>query len=380
VATAAEDLYRAVGDDSGTCLAGIAHATTHILGGQVALAAGELEALLATPFIAANEALATRVRSALGLALFYAGSFDLDEENLHRNLAQAQALHQEYLEALLLSGLSTSFAFQGRTAEARTAVHKSKAISPVWRDAPVLEFEVQALWLEGDLPAAVERAEEILQWNPDGMSRRRALGLAFCGMAAMETGGLETARRYIDLALAAYEGRVYCHCLDECLHAQGVLMARDGHAKDGLEIIEAAAGRLYENGFRPYAMLALTDLADVAATAGDAERAAWAAATAAATAAVIDRDCYRGLALLAGTSAALAAGVADEAAEHARDAVKVLSLTGWRLFKARAFDGLGQALRHRDPAAARQALDDAAALFEACGATWRRDRALDARP
>jgi hypothetical protein len=379
-AAAAEDLYRAVGDESGACLAGLTQGAGHLLEGRLAFGTRYLETLLSTPAVAADEALATRVRSALGLALFYSGSFDSDEANLERNLAEAQARHQEYLETLFLSGLSTSLAYQGRTAEARSAVQRCKAASTAWRDAPVLEFEVQALWLEGDLTTAVERAEEILQWNPDGLSRRRAAGLAFSGMAAMETGRLDTARRYVDLAVASYEGRVYAHCFDVCLQADGVLLAREGHPKGGIETLEAASGRLTDNGFRPYAALALTDLADVAATVGDAEVAARAAESAAAVTAGIDRDCYRGLALLAGTSAALAAGVEDEAAEHARDAVKVLSLTGWKLFQGRALDGLGRALRHGDPAAARQALDEAAAVFEACGATWRRDRALDARP
>ncbi|HEV8625816.1 MAG TPA: AAA family ATPase [Acidimicrobiia bacterium] len=380
MAAAAEDLYRAAGEGSGAGLARMNQGSGYLLQGRLAFTARYFEALLSAPEVAADEALATRVRSGLGLALFYSGSFDSDEANLQRNLAEAQAQHQEYLETLFLSGLSTSLAYQGHTSEARSAVKKSKAASPAWRDAPVLEFEAQALWLEGDLTTAAERAEEILEWNPDGLSRRRASGLAYAGMAAMELGRLETARRYVDLAVGAYEGRVYAQWLDVCLHADGVLLAREGHPKGAIETLEAASGRLTENGFRPWAALALSDLADVAAALGDAELAARAAAPAAAVAAGIDRDCYRGLALLAATSAALAAGIEDEAAEHARDAVKVLSLTGWKLFQGRALDGLGRALRHRDPAAARQALDDAAALFEACGATWRRDRALDARP
>jgi len=379
-AAAAEDLYRAAADDSGVGLACMNQGAGYLLQGRLALAARYLEALLSTPEVAADQALATRVRGALGLALFYSGSFDSDEANLQRNLAEAQARHEDYLEALFLSGLSTSWAYQGRTAEARSAVQRSKAAGTSWRDAPVLEFEVQALWLEGDLATAMERAEEILQWNPDGLSRRRAVGLAFAGMAAMEMGLLDTARRYVDHAVAAYEGRVYAQWLDFCLHADGMLLIREAHPKGAIETLEAASARLTDNGFRPWAALTLTDLADVAAAHGDAELAARAAASAAAVAAGIDRDCYRGLALLAGTSAALAAGLEDEAAEHARDAVKVLSLTGWRLFQGRALDGLGRALHHRDPAAARQALDDAAALFETCGATWRRDRALDARP
>jgi len=379
-ATAAEDLYRAAGDDRGACFAELLQAAGNVLEGRLAFGTQQVEALLLTPAVAADEGLATRVRSVLGLWMFYAGSFGSDEANLRRNLTELQGRHQEYLETLFLSGLSTSLAYQGRTAEARTLVQKAKAASTNWRDAPVLEHEVQALWLEGDLTTTVERAEEILEWNPDGMSRRRAMGLAFSGMAAMEIGRLDTARRYVDLALAPYEGQGFAHYLEICQHADSVVRAQEGRRKEALEALTSVTDRLTDNGFRPYAMFALTDFADLAAKVGDAELTARAARTAASVAAGIDRDCYRGLALLTSTWAALAAGVDDEAANNARDSVKVLSRTGWRLFHGRALDGLGRALRHSDPAAAREALDEAAALFEACGATWRRDRALEARP
>lgn len=379
-AAAAESLYRSAGDENGACLASIAQNASHLLQGRVAAALQGVEALLSTPAVVANEMLATRVRSVCGLGWFYLGAFERDEANLHRNLADAQARQQEYLETLFMSGLSTSLAFQGRTGEARTALDRAKAASVMWRDAPVVEMEVQFLWLDGDLITAAGRAEEILEWNPDGLSRRRAHGLGFAGMAAMELNRLDTARRYVDLAVTAFEGRPYAHGLDCCLHAHSVLIAREGHPKEALETLDPASDRLSNNGFRPYAMFALTDLADLAATSGDAELAARAAGTAAKVAAGMDRECYRGLALLAGTWASLAAGAEEEAAEHARDAVKVLSATGWRLFRGRALDGLGRALRRRDPSAAREALAEAAALFEACGAIWRRDRAEDARP
>ncbi|MCA1843716.1 MAG: hypothetical protein LC792_11135, partial [Actinobacteria bacterium] len=287
---------------------------------------------------------------------------------------------QDYHRTLFLSGLATSLAFQGRSAEARAAVEQAKAASSSWHDIPVLEYETQALWLEGDLATALERAEEILEWNRDGLSRRRGVGLAFASMAATELGRLDVARRYVDVALEVYEGRPFAFCYETCLQADGLVRAREGDTDAALEVLERAAGRLSGSGFRTYAMLGLTDVAEVAASAGHRDLATRTAGTAASMAACMDRDCYRALALLAGTWAALAAGVDDEAAEHARDAVKVLSVTGWRLFKGRALDGLGRALRRRDPAAARQALDDAAALFEACGATLRRDRALEARP
>jgi class 3 adenylate cyclase len=379
-AVAAEELYRAAGDDSGATLACLTQAAGHVLEGRLAFAAQRVEALLSTPAVAADETLATRARSGLGLVLFYSGKFESDEANLRHNLAAVQGRHQHYLETLFLSGLSTSLAYQGRTAEARSVVEQAKAASSVWRDAPVLEFEVQALWLDGDLTTVLRRAEEILEWNPDGLSRRRAHALAFAGLSAMELDRLDTARRYVDLAIAPYEGRRYAQWLDACVHAHSVLLAREGNSKGALEALAPPSFRLPEEGFRPFAVLILTDLAEIAAMAGDAELAARAAGTAAAVAAGIDRDCYSGLALLAGTWASLAADVDQEAAEHARDSVKVLSRTGWRLFHGRALDGLGRALRRRDPDASRDALDEAASLFEACGATWRRDRALEARP
>ena len=376
---AAEELYGSAGDRPGVHMARAAQAMADVLGGDVTSAERKLQELLSTPEVNTDDALAGRIRSLLGLVWFLCGSFERDEQNLHRNLASLQT-GQDYHQALWLSGLATSFAFQGRSTEARTAVERAKAASSSWHDIPILEYEVQALWLEGDLTLALKRTEEILEWNRDGLSRRRAVGVAFAGMAAMEIGRLDVARSYVDLALGIYEGRTYAHAHDSSLHAKGVLLAREGQPEHALELLEAAGERLYRCGFKPFAMFCLTDLADVAARTGDVERAARAAGAAASVAAGMDRDCYRGLALLAGTWAALAADLDDEAAEHARDAVKVLSRTGWRLFQGRALDGLGRALRRRDPAAAREALDEAAALFEACGAVWRRDRALEARP
>lgn len=379
-AAAAEDLYRAVADETGTGLARLTQIAAWLLGGDLLTAERELEQLMSAAEVKGDEALAAKARAVSGLILFFTGSFDRDEANLRRNLADATAGNQEYLRTLFLSGLANSLAFQGRSAEARAAVAGAKAASASWRDIPILEYEVQGLWLEGDLATTLERAEEILEWNPDGLSRRRAVGLAFAGMSAMEAGQLETARRYVDLAVGTYEGRWYSPCTEASIYANGVLLAREGHAERALEALESAADRFSQLAWRPYAMFALADLAEVAATIGDAERAARAAATAASVSVGIDRDCYRGLALLAGTTAVLAAGSEGEAAEHARDAVKVLSRTGWRLFQGRALDGLGRALRSSDPAAAREAFDEAIAAFEACGAVWRRDRAADARP
>ena len=379
-ARAAEDLYRAAADGTGAGLARLTQIAASLLWGDLASVERELELLISGAEAKGDTALATKARAIGGLRLFFSGSFDRDEANLRRNLAEVSGTNQEYLRTVFLSGLANSLAFQGRTSEAKAAVAGAKSASASWRDIPILEYEVQGLWLDGDLATTLERAEEILEWNPDGLSRRRAIGLAFAGIAAMEAGQLETARRYVDLAVNTYEGRQYFPCTEACLYANGVLLARQGCAEAALEALVSAADLLCERAARPYAMFALADLAEVAAAVGDSERAARAASTAASVAVGIDRDCYRGLALLTATTAALAADREEEAAEHGRDAVKVLSRTGWRLFHGRALDGHGRALRSADPAAAREAFDEAIALFAACGAGWRRDRAAQARP
>jgi tetratricopeptide (TPR) repeat protein len=374
----AGEIFRSAGDRGGAHMARAAQAMADVLGGDSTQAAArDLEALVSRDDV--DEEVAARVRSVLGLVWFLTGDFERDEENLRRFLAGLQP-GQDYHRSVFLSGLATSFAFQGRNEEARAMVEQAKAASASWHDIPILEYEVQALWLDGGLEMALQRAEEIVEWNRDGLSRRRAVGLGFAGMVAMEVGRLDVARSYIDRALEVYEGRTFAYAYECCVHADGVLLARAGQVDRGIGVLKGASERLSRFGFRPYAMLALTDLADVAAAAGDVETAVWAAGCSASVAAEIDRDCYRGLALLAGTSGALATGLEFEAAEHARDAVKVLSRTGWRLFQGRALDGLARALRSSDPAAARKAFDEATALFEVCGAVWRRDRAAEARP
>jgi DNA-binding CsgD family transcriptional regulator len=73
----------------------------------------------------------------------------------------------------------------------------------------------------------------------------------------------------------------------------------------------------------------------------------------------------------------LAAGTPDRAAERARVGVELLADTGYRAFFGRAHHVLGCSLATIDRGAARDALQQAAATFDACGAPWRRDRARE---
>lgn len=60
------------------------------------------------------------------------------------------------------------------------------------------------------------------------------------------------------------------------------------------------------------------------------------------------------------------------------DVARLLSGLGYRGLGGRAYDVLGRGLARVDRPRARAALEAAVVTFEACGAMWRRDRALEA--
>ncbi|HEV8626116.1 MAG TPA: response regulator transcription factor, partial [Acidimicrobiia bacterium] len=71
-----------------------------------------------------------------------------------------------------------------------------------------------------------------------------------------------------------------------------------------------------------------------------------------------------------------ASGHREDAAAHAHRAVAHLSDLGCRALLARAFEVLGRSLVAHDRDGSSEALEEAAQLFDNCGAGWRRDRVL----
>ncbi len=124
--------------------------------------------------------------------------------------------------------------------------------------------------------------------------------------------------------------------------------------------------------------MVLVDLAEVAAERARADVAGEAAESLGRVSGTLDRPFYRGLAALGTAWARTASGLADQAGEAASEAVELFSAVGAQAYLGRALDVLGRSLADTDRAGARQALRQAAETFEACGAVWRRDRALAA--
>jgi DNA-binding CsgD family transcriptional regulator len=133
---------------------------------------------------------------------------------------------------------------------------------------------------------------------------------------------------------------------------------------------------LLEKELLPFASPALVDLVEVAVEAGESDVADSAAADLAGVAQRLDRHLHHALAALAGAAASLGRGATDEAAARARRAITFLSGLDYPGFLGRAHFVLGRSLVASDRTGAIEALEQAAATFEGCGATCRRDEAL----
>jgi ATP/maltotriose-dependent transcriptional regulator MalT len=239
-------------------------------------------------------------------------------------------------------------------------------------------LEIIVHWLSGAFDAALNQARESVTWNSSGMARRRAVGLTFAVHAGVERGRLTEARRYLDVATAAFgDSRSWAYWRDLCLHAGAVLQWREGEPATALHGLRHHAASLLQSGALPFAAFALIDLAEMAGEAGHAEAGAEALAGLEVVDRRLDRDLYRGLATIGSSWAALATGDARRAAASGERAVGVLQGLGYQPFTGRAFAVLGRALSFRDRPRAREATQTAATIFDACGAVWRRDRCLD---
>ena len=212
------------------------------------------------------------------------------------------------------------------------------------------------------------------------MSRRRALGIVFAALAAVETGDLRAARRYLGVARDAFGDGRWSPWSDCCGYAEAVLAGHDGDAVSAVDGLRRTGERMLVMGCRPWAAFVLVDLADVAAEAerGHPDVAARAAADLDEIAAQLDRDLYRALASLGRASSHLASEAHAAAAAAAEEAVRLLSPMGYAGMLGRALDLLGRSLAPDDRGRARMTLERAVATFDACGATVRRNRALRA--
>jgi DNA-binding CsgD family transcriptional regulator len=314
---------------------------------------------------------------ATGWAAFWRGRFAQAEDAFRTAVAMAREDRKLYRLAWNLSSLALSLAIEGRFAEAAPLLEEARSVTPAWRETMLLEQETTIRWLAGAFPAAVASGREAVAQNPTG-SRRRSIGMAIAAAATADTGDLAEARVFLDRAKAACRDFDWLFYAEYCAYAEAVIAWREGRTDDALAGLQGVHSNMLSWQSWPFFAMVLVDLAEVAAERARTDIAGEAAESLGRVSATLDRAFYRGMAALGTAWARLASGFPDQAAEAAAQAVELFSSVGAQAYLGRALDVRGRSLADTDRSGAREALRQAAETFEACGAVWRRDRALGA--
>lgn len=376
-ARSAIDLYGAADRPQEARMAALELAYARGLAGDLpALEAGARQ-VLAEAEAAGDERCALQALGVLGTAVFYQGRFTEAEGALRRSIAMARSAGKPYRVVWGLMSLGWSLGFEGRLEEALRAFEEAKSV-PGWRDSNVLELESHVRWVAGDFAGSLACAEEALTLNVGGLSGRRAMGLCIAALSATELGRLADAQRYLALARRIYGDKRWFFSSDFAPEAAGLLAWREQRLLEAVEALRTAATGLASMPATAFTAPVLADLAEVAAEAGDAGAAEEAAAQLADIAAKTDRNLHRAMASLAFAWAAIATGRSNDAERAAAEAADLLAGTAYGCLRARALVALDRSLEPSTRAGGVDHLAEAAELFEASGALWRRDRALDA--
>ena len=342
------------------------------MAGMVAESARVVEAaeLLGDRFVA-MQGLAAFGYSCIARADFAAG-----ESAIRRAAAIAQQDEKAYRLTAVLGLLAAQLALQGRASESDSVFEQARSLNPGYRDTILVELETFARWIAGDFTAAVASAREAVAWAPGG-ARRRALGMACGGLAAVETGDVPEAERLLARARQALGGRDWSY-FQYARYGEAILDWQLGRAAECAAVLVDVADRLAKMDARALSVFVLTDLAESAADARDAQAAAAAACQLDDVARIADLPLHHGLAAAAAAWAGLAGNEPAEAVTRASAAIGLLAGAECRSHLGRAHDILGRSLAAAGRPGAVAALEQATAIFADCGAAWRRDRSIQA--
>jgi DNA-binding CsgD family transcriptional regulator/tetratricopeptide (TPR) repeat protein len=376
-AQAAIDLYVAAGRPAEARLAGLELAYARGLGGDLPAFEAGARRVFAEAEAARDERAALQALGVLGTATFYQGKFTEGEGALRRSIAMAREAGKPYRVVWGLMSLGWSLGFEGRFEEAVAAFEDAKAV-PGWRDSNVLELESHVRWLAGDFAGALGCAEEAVALNPGGFSPRRAHGLCVGALCATELGRLPEARQYVATAKRIYGEKRWFFASDFSHQAAGMLAWREGRLPEAIAALRTSATGLQSCRAMAFAGPVLADLAEAAAEAAEPDVAEEAAAQLAEIAKTTERDLYRAFALLGTAWSALAGRRVSEAEKAAREGTELLAGTACGYLRARALVPLAYAVEASGRPGAVDLLAEAANLFDASGAQWRRERAMGA--
>ncbi|HEX3605732.1 MAG TPA: AAA family ATPase [Candidatus Dormibacteraeota bacterium] len=379
-AVAAEEairLYRAADEPTQARLAALELAYARGLAGDLPALEQGARTVLAEAEQAGDEHAAVQALGVLGTATFYQGRFVEGAEALGRSVDMARQAGKLYRVTWGLMSLGWMYGFEGRFEEAHAAFEEARSV-PGWRDSNVLELESHVRWLAGDYAGALACAHEAVVLNPGGLSRRRAAGLCFAALSAVETAQLDEARRNVATVARIYGDRTWFVASGFAQHAAGVLAWHGGRLPEAISLLRRGADALLGMGAVVFAAPLLLDLAEVSVEAGLPAEADCAAAELERIAAIADRDLYRALAGLGRAWALIGRGQHPQGEAAAREAATLLPEKACASLRGRSLVACARALETRSCSAELRALAEAASTFESAGALWRRDRTLEA--
>ncbi len=291
-----------------------------------------------------------------------------------RKLAAAEGKPYRLLFAHV--SLAVTHAYMGDIEEAKTLIAEAKTL-PSWGESPLPEWESVVRWAVGDFSGALASAQDAAA-APGTPSKRSAFGLSHAVLSAVEADRPEEADRFLRKTLAAYGGRDWAYYFQYALYAQAMVDWRNGLGPRALATLRRVGQRLLAMQAMQAAVFVLVDQAAIAAEAEDAAAGDEAAAGLALLANDVGVGPCHAMVEVGLAWASFAAGEADAAAAHARQALDLLAEQRLPFWTARAHEALAHALRTRDPAAALSAFEAAGRGFEPCGARWRQRRTYDA--
>jgi DNA-binding CsgD family transcriptional regulator len=309
--------------------------------------------------------------TSLGMSLCFSGCFAEGEAVLRRAVTVSAADAKHAHRAAWSQGvLAAALAEQGRLSEAEDELAAARRAVPLSPGITLNQFAVVFAWIAGDYRQAVERARLAVTSHPGVLGRRHALGPGFAALAAAEMGLLGEADAYASQAVAACgkRGWLFGHV---ARWARAVVDWRTGRKEEALASLRHLGAELVAGRHRWVARWALPDLIELATDLGQAETAAAASRDLAAIVAGTDCASSEGFAALGRAWSGLAAQQPDP--DAAREAAEWFSTTGFRGLHGRALLVLGRSLPGRQ---GRRPLEEAASIFAAAGALWRRDQAL----
>ena len=364
-------LFEEAGDRRGALLA--AHELAWILGlqGDMPTLEDRARDLARIGEAVGDQVVRARAMRTVAWATMGRGRFEESRAARAEVIATARAQNDRYRLVLTLLNSGVAEVIQGRTAESLSLLEEALAIAEASPEIGLTGHEIVIPVLAGEFRQALAWVRRGTGASTFMLSRQFGWGVALAAVAAAQMGELDEARRHLTTARATYGDRVWTFYSEYVHYAEGVLRWREGRPAEAVPCLTAFVTRLAAMDV-VVALPGLVDLAEITGRLGQPAEAAVAG-----LAELADRsglDCHHGLTALASGWIGVGAGDRRSAADHGRRAVALLS-DAWPFYLGRAHEVVGLSADDRSEAV--EALRTAAAIFEACGAVFHRDEALD---